>query len=156
MVALGLVGTLVAAGQAPATVVAPAPAAVTTATLRGHIADQTGALIPGAAVTLVNSAGKNVATSTADTSGVYQMNGLAPGAYMVRATYAGFAPFQSPAITLTAGQVKRVDIVMAIEVAQQSVVVTDESPTVSVEAGGNANTIIIKGKDLDALSDDPD
>jgi hypothetical protein len=84
------------------------------------------------------------------------MNNLAPGAYSVHATYAGFAPFQSPAITLAAGQVKRVDIAMAIEVAQQSVVVTDESPTVSVEAANNANTIIIKGKDLEALSDDPD
>jgi hypothetical protein len=156
MVALGLVGTLVAAGQAPAAPSAAAPAAVTTATLRGHIADQTGALIPGATVTLANSAGKNVGTVTADSSGLYQMNNLAPGAYSVHATYAGFAPFQSPAITLAAGQVKRVDIAMAIEVAQQSVVVTDESPTVSVEAANNANTIIIKGKDLEALSDDPD
>ena len=34
--------------------------------------------------------------------------------------------------------------------------VTDESPTVNVEAGGNANAIVLKGKDLDALSDDPD
>jgi len=41
-------------------------------------------------------------------------------------------------------------------VEQQSVVVTDESPAVSVEAGGNASAIVIKGKDLDALSDDPD
>ena len=34
--------------------------------------------------------------------------------------------------------------------------VTDESPTVNVEAGGNASAIVLKGKDLDALSDDPD
>jgi hypothetical protein len=45
---------------------------------------------------------------------------------------------------------------MAMEVEQQSVVVTDESPSVNVEAGGNASAIVIKGKDLDALSDDPD
>ena len=45
---------------------------------------------------------------------------------------------------------------MALQVAQQSVTVTDDSPTVSVEAGGNASAIVIKGKDLDALSDDPD
>ncbi len=45
---------------------------------------------------------------------------------------------------------------MAIEAAQQNVVVTDDSPTVSVDAGSNANSVVIKGKDLDALSDDPD
>jgi hypothetical protein len=35
-------------------------------------------------------------------------------------------------------------------------VVTDESPMVNVEAGGNASAVVLKGKDLDALSDDPD
>ena len=70
--------------------------------------------------------------------------------------YAGFASFQSQPLTLAAGQVKRVDVAMAIQVEQQNVVVTDESPSVNVEAAGNANAIVIKGKDLDALSDDPD
>ena len=45
---------------------------------------------------------------------------------------------------------------MAIEAAQQSVTVTDDSPMVNVDASGNANAIVLKGKDLDALSDDPD
>ena len=45
---------------------------------------------------------------------------------------------------------------MAIEAAQQNVVVSDETPSVSVEADSNANSMVIKGKDLDALSDDPD
>ena len=75
---------------------------------------------------------------------------------MCRSRSTGFAPFQSQPIQLAAGQVKRVDVAMAIEVEQQNVVVTDESPTVNVEASGNANSIVIKGKDLDALSDDPD
>jgi len=172
---LGFAGALAAQGQtatppAPTTTVVqtpaapsastPAPAAqtapVTTATLRGHIADPTGALIPGATVTVTTSAGTAVTTTTADSTGVYHVNGLAPGSYIVKASYAGFAPFQSPAIPLAAGQVKRVDIAMAMEVEQQSVEVTDESPTVNVEAGGNASAIVLKGKDLEALSDDPD
>src|SRR5437588_11078920 len=45
---------------------------------------------------------------------------------------------------------------MAIQAEQQNVVVTDETPTVNVEASGNSNAIVLKGKDLDALSDDPD
>jgi hypothetical protein len=181
VVALGFAGVLAAHGQAatppaqaplpaaqapapalqtPAPVEAPSAAAptapVTTATVRGHIADPTGALIPGATVTITTPDGNVAATTTSDSSGAYRIAGLAPGSYIVQASYAGFAPFQSPAIPLAAGQAKRVDISMAVEAEQQSVEVTDESPMVNVEAGGNASAIVLKGKDLDALSDDPD
>ncbi len=74
------------------------------------------------------SAGTTVTTTTADAAGAYEVNGLAPGSYIVQASVAGFAPFASQAIQLAAGQVKRVDISMAMEVEQQSVMVTDESP----------------------------
>ena len=59
--------------------------------------------------------------------------------------------FSRRPLQLTAGQIKRVDITMAIEVEQQNIVVTDDSPSVNVEAAGNANSIVIKDKDLDAL-----
>ncbi|MGD0630911.1 MAG: carboxypeptidase regulatory-like domain-containing protein, partial [Terracidiphilus sp.] len=164
--ALGIAAGITAGAQAPAPQ-APAPQAqkppatvptapATTGTLRGHIADPTGALIPGAKVTVANSAGAALSSTTADSSGAYSINGLAPGGYILSATFAGFAPFNSPLIVLAAGQSKRVDISMAIEVAQQSVTVTDDSPTVNTSAEGNANAIVLKGKDLDALSDDPD
>jgi len=153
---LCVAAVVTAQAQTPAPAVqAPTPA-VATATLRGHVADQTGALIPGATVTVTTTAGTAVNTTTADSSGAYVVNGLKPGSYVVQASYQGFAPFASPAIPLAAGQIKRVDIAMAIQVAQQSVTVTDESPTVNIEAGGNSNAIVLKGKDLEALSDDPD
>ena len=154
LIALALLGgcTQAALAQTPA----PAAPAATTASLHGHIADPTGALIPGATVVVTTSAGTAVTTTTADAAGVYVVNGLKPGSYIVQASYAGFAPFTSPNIPLAAGQSKRVDIAMAIEEAQQSVTVTDDSPTVNVEAAGNSNAIVLKGKDLEALSDDPD
>ena len=128
-----------------------------TAILHGEITDPSGALIPGATVTVTTSAGAKVATTTADAGGAFAVRGLAAGSYIVRATFNGFAPFQSPAIPLAAGQSKLVNISMAIEAAQQNVVVTtDAGPTVSVEADSNANAVVIKGKDIDALSDNPD
>jgi hypothetical protein len=161
LVALALTMASLASAQAPPTT-APlatpqsAAAPVTTATVRGHISDPTGALIPGATITITNAAGTQPRTVTADSGGAYEVRGLAPGGYIVQATFEGFAPFQSSTIQLAAGQVKRVDVVMAIQVEQQSVVVSDESPTVSIDAGSNAGAIVLKGKDLDALSDDPD
>lgn len=158
---LGLAAALTAGAQSPAPMATPATAPANaapaaTGTLRGHIADPTGALIPGATVTILDMAGNQVGRATADAAGAYQVTGLAAGAYVVQANFAGFAPFQSATIQLAPGQIKRVDIAMAIEVAQQNVTVTDESSMVNTEAGGNANAIVLKGKDLDALSDDPD
>jgi hypothetical protein len=160
-----LVSLLLAAAHGIAQTASP-PAATTTsaqastpasaALVRGKISDQTGALIPGTSVTVSNLNGQTVGTATSDASGNYEVHGIAPGSYTVTATSGGFAPFVSPTIVLTAGQAKRVDVAMAIETAQQSVVVTDETPTVSVDPDSNQSAMVIKGKDLDALSDDPD
>ena len=139
-----------AAGAAPANMASPTTAS-------GNIADPTGALIPGATVTVTTAAGIVAATTTSDAAGSYILTGLAPGAYVVRATSAGFAPVSTPVIQLVAGQVKHVAVSMAIVVEEQSVTVTDEeAPMVSVEASGNSSSIVLKDKDLDALSDDPD
>jgi len=153
---------LLASGQSPAALVetpaaqAEGGSASATATLHGHVADPTGALIPGAKITILTEDGKTVASVTADASGSYDVHGLKAGGYVVHAEYQGFAPFSSPVIVVGAGQIKRVDISMAIAVAQQNVEVTDETQQVNVEAGGNVSAIVLKGKDLDALSDDPD
>lgn len=157
--ALATALTVTAQGASPA-LQTPGPATQTaapaTVIIRGHITDQTGALIPGAKVSIEDAGGKTVATATADASGAYEVRGLPAGGYVIRADFAGFASFQSKTIAITAGQAKRVDIAMAIQVEQQNVVVTDDTPTVNVEASGNSNAIVLKGKDLDALSDDPD
>jgi hypothetical protein len=140
---------------APAQARTAAAANANQATFRGKIADPTGALIPGATVTVSNSKGQTVATATADASGGYEAHAPA-GTYSVTATFQNFAPFVTQGIVVAAGQVKRVDITMAIEAAQQTVTVSDETPTVSVDADANSSAMTIKGKDLDALSDDPD
>ena len=150
-------GAAAGAAQAATQVATPAAGQANgPVTIRGHIADPSGALIPGSVVTVNNLKGQPVATATADGSGNYEIRNIAPGSYRVVATFDGFAPFISQTLVVTAGQIKRIDIAMAIQTEQQNVVVTDESPSVSTEADNNGNSLVIKGKDLDALSDDPD
>jgi hypothetical protein len=81
--ALSTAAGLTAMGQAPAqqapaqnSTATAAGAPQTTGTLRGHIADPTGALIPGAKVTVSSSNGKPVASATADSAGAYSISGL--------------------------------------------------------------------------------
>ena len=132
-------------------------AADKTASIRGHLADQTGALIPGTKVTLTNALGITIASTSSDAQGVYAFTGLAAGTYIVQTSVEGFAPFTSPTLHLAAGQFKRVDVSMAVLAEQQNVVVTDDADnSVSVDAGSNVSAVVLKDKDLDAFSDDPD
>lgn len=135
---------------------APSAPSAVTGTIRGQVADPTNALIAGAKITLTTSAGEEVTSSVSDTSGTFLFRGLKPGGYSIRATYDGFAPFQSGIITVAANQVQRIAIAMAIDVAQQSVSVSDESAEVNIEAGSNTSSVVLKGDDLGALADDPD
>ena len=57
---------------------------------------------------------------------------------------------------MVAGQTVRADVQMSIQVQQEKVMVNDTTTQVSVDPSNNANTIVLQGKDLDALSDDPD
>ena len=161
---LALAGVLAGNGQtqAPARTTSPTTtqtrrAPATTASVHGTIADPTGALIPGATVRLTSPTGAVVATTTSDASGTYSFPSLAPGTYAVHAEFTGFAPASVPAFQIASGQAKRIEISMSTVVEQQSVTVTDEeAPMVSVEASGNTSSVVLKGNDLDALSDDPD
>jgi hypothetical protein len=151
------------AASLPAQVATPADSAAaqraastTPAVIHGQVADPSGALIPGVKITVTDAAGGNAASATSDGLGNFQVKNLTPGDYLIQALADGFAPFQSATITVGAGQAKRVNIVMAVAVAQQNIVVSDEAPEVNVEAGGNVSAVVLKGSDLGALSDDPD
>jgi Carboxypeptidase regulatory-like domain len=150
--ALGLHTFVAAHSQAPA----QKPAAAT-ASIHGNVADPTGAMLPGAKITVTTSAGIPVTATTSNGAGAYAVNGLDPGSYIILAAFEGFAPVSSPVIQLAAGRAKHIDMSMATVVEQQSVTVTDEeAPMVSVEASGNTSSVVLKDEDLDALSDDPD
>jgi hypothetical protein len=124
--------------------------------IHGTIADPTGAVISKATVKITTPDGRAVTTATSDAAGLYQASNLAAGNYIVNGSAQGFAPFASKAITLEAGQSKRVDVKLQIQVEEQQVEVNAESMTVDTSPENNANAIIIKGEDLNALSDDPD
>ena len=54
----------------------------TVGTLRGQVADPSGAVIPQASLTVTSAAGVS-RTGTSDASGQYAISGLAPGQYTV-------------------------------------------------------------------------
>jgi hypothetical protein len=147
---LVLIALLAGVLIAPPVLLAQTP----TGSLQGRVLDPSGAVIPQAQVIVTSASGKTV-TAVSDGTGSYQVRGLAPGDYTVNVTTAGFAPFSS-AVTLAAGQTRTLNIALQIEIEKQQVQVEAEANTVDTSPDSNANAVVLKGKDLDALSDDPD
>lgn len=128
--------------------------AATTGTLRGQVTDPSGAAVVKATVLVSNAAG--VVNASTNTEGIYEVTGLAPGKYEVKVVADGFGTFDQPEVTITAGQTARLNVPLKIEVTEQKVEVTDSTTKVDVNPANNAGAVVMQGKDLEALSDDPD
>src|SRR5579871_5024042 len=122
--------------------------------LHGQITDQTGAVIPGASITVKNSSGLAV-SATSDGVGSYDVKNLAPGKYTVTVTAKGFSP-TTKEVEIAAGQLNQTDIPLAILVKEEDIEVQSDAARVSTSPDANASSLVLSGKDLDALSDDPD
>jgi len=124
------------------------------ATLRGQITDQNGDVIPGASVTLADSAGKEVRLDT-DERGTFQFIGIAPGAYTLRISATGFSAEEMRGLIVTAGPPVVYDVRLKVAIEKQKVTVTAHS-SLNTDPDNNNSALVLKGKDLDALPDDPD
>jgi Carboxypeptidase regulatory-like domain len=126
-----------------------------TATLNGKVTDQTGAVIPQATVTVTAPGGKQTSATT-NPEGAFEIQALAPGTYNVAAGAKGFAIYQKSGVELTAGQRQTLNLSLQVHVEEEKVNVEAEGTQLDVGAASNASSLVIKGKDLEALSDDPD
>ncbi len=126
-----------------------------TGTLRGQVVDPSGAVVPNAAVAVLQSGGPTHSATT-NHNGSYEIANLPPGNYTVTANAKGFTVFVQNDVAVAAGQASQFNIALEIQVEQQKLNVEEEGPRVEVNPANNASAIVLKGADLDALPDDPD
>lgn len=94
----------------------------------GAVTDPTGAVIPGAVVTITGPSGFK-RTVNSDSKGVYAVNELPPGTYDISVAAPGFQTFQAPGVTVAAGNAVPLDALLGAG---------GEKQVVSVTAGGAA------------------
>ena len=128
-----------------------------TGIVRGQVTDPSGAAVTDATVVASPAPGESGQTKAGvvGKDGSFEIRGLAPGKYNVSASAQGFAPFEQP-VAVAAAQPEKLSIRLQIAHQVQQVNVSGETLKVSVAPENNASAIVIRGKDLDALSDDPD
>ena len=76
--------------------ISPAAAQLQLAVVRGTVLDESGLAMAGSTIDLTDPLGATISTTTADGSGKFVFNGIAPGRYQVRARIAGFEPATHP------------------------------------------------------------
>jgi len=64
-------------------------------TIRGIVTDTTGAIIPGAAVSVVDALTSSIRETRTNSQGNYEMFGLKPGTYRVTITAPGMTKYES-------------------------------------------------------------
>jgi hypothetical protein len=117
--------------------------------------DETGAVVPGASVVL-NGPNGAAKTATSASDGSYSFIGLAPGSYTVRVSAPDLTQAQPVKVTLQTGT-QTLDLKMKVASVTQQVTVQDSAgPSVSTDPSSNSTATVLRGDDLQALSDDPD
>jgi hypothetical protein len=123
--------------------------------IQGQVTDTSGAAIPAITVVAVDATGASHETPT-DAEGRYTFSPVAPGTYSIRIQLKGFADFEKAGVVVASGQTQTVNAQMVVALEKQQITVKESSANVSVQSENNASALVLKDKDLDALSDDPD
>ena len=122
--------------------------------LRGQIKDALGGAIVGATVTLEM---KNVAVKSTQTDGqgYFTFGTLPAGRYKLVARAEGFETYENDTVEVKSG-VSEINFKLNVATIAADVTVDDKSTALGVDPEKDGSALVIRGKELDALPDDPD
>ncbi|MCZ2151403.1 MAG: carboxypeptidase regulatory-like domain-containing protein [Bryobacterales bacterium] len=121
--------------------------------IKGTVVDPSAASVPGATV---NAKGPSTnRTATTNEMGAYEIDNVPPGKYNIRISAPGFTPFEIRNARVNMGSPVEFKVQLSIASQTESVTVADQE-AVSVDPQSTAGAVVLKGEDLNVLSDDPD
>ncbi|MGD0124911.1 MAG: TonB-dependent receptor [Terriglobia bacterium] len=115
--------TVVGAGLLATVLSQPLHAQVLYGSVSGTVSDPSGAVIPGAQITIVNDTTGFTRTGTTDSAGLYRLLDISEGTYTLTASASGFQMFKQTGLTVAIGQVNVQDIKLTVGSTTQEVTV---------------------------------
>ncbi len=122
--------------------------AQTTATLSGSTLDKSGAVVPGARITVTNPDTQLTREATSDDSGAYNVPLLPPGSYTVRVEKTGFKGVRQD-VTLVVNQTASLDF--TLEVGQVSETIEVKESTALLESETSSIGQVIESRQITEL-----
>jgi hypothetical protein len=101
-----------------------------TGRILGTVTDQSGGVVAGATVTVIDTERGVNRTLTSDDAGEYNAPNLTPGMYTVRAEAKGFKKLERQNVALEVGKEVRIDLIVQPGQQEQTVTVTEQVPLV--------------------------
>jgi hypothetical protein len=121
-----------------------------TATVRGTVKDPTGGVLPGATVTLTNTATRAAQTDTTDTRGGYVFSSVYPGPYELKAELQGFKTHEQRGLTISAADTRGIDVTLEVGQQTETITVTGQKEVTQTETGAREG--LVTAQQIDNLS----
>ena len=121
----------------------------TSATITGTVTDETGAVVPGATVTIQDLDTKSSQTTTSNSDGTYVVPGLNVGNYSVGITKAGFQTYAVSGIQLHPAVTNTINGVLKVGATSTSVMVSADA--VQVETATIENSASVEAAQVSTL-----
>src|SRR4029078_1196134 len=99
-----------------------------TATVVGTITDNTGAIVPGASVSIVNTETQFVSNGETNAEGAYYVPNLKPGTYTLTVQAQGFKRYVREGVILRTSEQPRIDVQLEVGAVTESINVTGSAP----------------------------
>ena len=124
--------------------------AQTTASISGTVQDPSGAVIPGALVTLTNEATNESHKIESNGAGLYAFPSLSPGKYSLKAAAKGFKARQVTGIVVNAGDALSPVLTLTVGSEATTVTVSADEEMIPVENGSKVD--VLSSADIDNLA----
>ena len=111
------------------------------ATLRGVVKDQQGAVVPDASVSLINEATKDDRKVRTNEVGIYSFTALNPGTYTVKVEVSGFKSFEQTHVALSPADTRGLDLTLQVGTPSETITVSTTQEALHTETGAKENTI---------------
>ncbi len=112
----------------------------TASSLNGRISDPSGAAVPGATISLTNSATGLARTTTTNTQGLYAFLAVPPGDYSLQVTSRGFAKYLVQHVTLLVSTASTLNVALRLAKVTSTVVVQGGAPLINRTDASLGNT----------------